>query len=265
MGVFLYDRWMKGSMKKYRIVVAYDGHDFQGWQSQPHGKTIADTIERAFLRAFGEHIVLAGASRTDAGVHALGQVAFFSASGNVCAERMLPAWCASLPSSIVIRSLVEYEHDIHPHHDVEEKTYLYHIFYERPLPFLARYGWYYPYMQFVNRDLMKSALQAMVGTHDFRSFCKLEDERSTVRTINQISVIDLPHLGALRIRIRGDGFLRFQIRRMIGAALDVARRPGFSVSMIEDMLKNPNPQQHFTRAEPHGLCLAAIRYKKEKR
>ncbi len=250
-------------MYTYKIIVSYDGIDYQGWQVQTHKVTIANRLQDAFKHVFGERIKLLGASRTDSDVHALRQVAIFKSDIDLPHDKMAKAWNNVLPPSIHIRSLERVSDDFHPRKNVIGKTYYYHLFMQRPLPFLARYGWHYPFMGEVDLGTFDQALALYVGTHDFRSFCKLEEEKSTVRTMHSITMRKLSRFGAVQIVIKGDSFLRFQIRRMIGCALDVARRSDLSLSFIQDMLDNPHPQQKVTKAEGRGLCLKEICYKKK--
>jgi tRNA pseudouridine38-40 synthase len=247
-------------MNTFKIIVAYDGIDYQGWQSQPHKMTVADCLQDAFESVFGKKITLIGASRTDTRVHALGQVATFKYDVEISEKQLLNAWNNVLPPSIYIRSLKRVSDNFHPHRNVIGKTYYYHLFKQRPLPFLARYGWHYPFMSEVDVVKLKKALKLYVGTHDFRSFCKLEEERSTIRTIHSITIHSLDRFGAIRIVIKGDSFLHFQIRRMVGYALGVARRGDLSLDFIQDMLDNPDPQQQGTKADGRGLCLKEVRY-----
>ncbi len=115
-------------MRRIKLVIAYDGTDFSGWQIQLNDVTIAGTLERTFHAVFGEKISILGASRTDAGVHALGQVAVFRTSVAVDIERMRYAWNAALPKSIFIRSAELAGEVFHPFHRVDAKTYYYHFF-----------------------------------------------------------------------------------------------------------------------------------------
>ena len=221
---------------------------------------MADRLQERFYEIFGERITLLGASRTDAGVHALHQVARFCAGVNISPENMQRAWNNSLGDSILIRSLEEVAASFHPHKNVQEKTYYYNLFLKPPLPMLARYGWLFPFINEVDVAVFESAMQLYVGEHDFRSFCKLEDDKSPVRTINSITLREYKRLNMLQIAISGPGFLRFQIRRMIGCALDVARRDELSLSYLQDLLDNPHPEQAYTRAAAKGLILRKIVY-----
>ncbi len=247
---------------KIKIVVSYDGTDFLGWQVQPHPQTVAGVLERVYARVFGEKISILGASRTDAGVHALGQVAMFKTELHMPTDRMMHAWNASLPRSIVIRSLERAAEDFHPFHGVVAKTYYYHIFMSRPLPFVARFGWCYPYAKDLNLVVLSKALQLFVGTHDFGSFCTVDADapQETVRTVHSVSLRNLKWFGVLQIAVTGKSFVRFQIRRMVGAALEASRREDLGVDEIARMLSSPNPAKSLPKAPAEGLCLRKIVY-----
>lgn len=248
-------------MRKYKIVVAYDGTDFHGWQIQPVDVSVAGTLQKVFKRTFKEEVSIIGASRTDAGVHALGQVAHFTSGLQLDLERMRKAWNASLPVGIMIRSLEAVAPDFHACFDVAEKTYYYHLFLGRPLPFIARFGWHYRFIHHVDFAKFERGLQFFVGEHDFTAFCKLEDDKSPIRSINAISTTFFRQWNALRVEIRGRSFLRYQIRRIVGYTLDVARRPELPVDYLLDVLKSKNAEQTLLQADGMGLCLRKIIYK----
>lgn len=247
-------------MQKYKILIAYDGTNFHGWQIQPTAVTVTSCLEKTFKRVFGKTISLFGASRTDSGVHALGQVAQFTADIDIDAEIMREAWNENLPISILIRRIEKVPESFHPCHNVKQKVYLYHLFLKRPLPHLARYGWFYRFAHLVDWEKFKKGLNLYVGTHDFASFCKNDEGKETVRTIDSIRVRRILEGSVVQVEVRGKSFLRFQIRRMIGYALDVARRKDFSVGYLQSVLDSKNPQQTLVKAGAGGLCLRKIIY-----
>ncbi len=247
-------------MNHYKIILAYDGTDFQGWQVQPHKLTIANRLEESFYQTFGEHVSINGASRTDAGVHALGQVAVFSCEQSHDPDILKTAWNNVLPDSLLIRSVEKVSTPFNPYLNVKEKTYYYNLFLTKPLPFVARYGWRFPYIKHVDFDTFAQTLSLYEGTHDFRSFCKLEDEQSTIRTVSYIGVREIKRYGMVQVVIKGKGFLHFQIRRMIGYALDVARRPDLTIDYVRDLLAQPSAEQTLVRADAKGLILRKIQY-----
>ena len=249
--------------QKIKAVIAYDGTDFFGWQKQPEAISISSTLEQAFHKVFGHQINLIGASRTDSGVHALEQVAMFKSEIDLDLNIIKSAWNNMLPKSILIRDLQEVPDDFHACFNVAQKTYYYHIFLKRPLPFVARYGWLYKFMDQVDLVKFENALNLYTGEHDFGSFCKVdEEEKNTVRTIDNIKLERFDRFGILRVSIKGPGFLRFQIRRMVGYALDVARRNNLSVNYLKTLLDNPDPKQTLLKADACGLCLRKVVYKK---
>lgn len=244
-------------MHVYKIIIAYDGTAYHGWQVQPQDITIAGMLENRFKDVFKIPIKLIGASRTDAGVHALGQVASFSLDPQIEAESLTWAWNNALPRDILIRSLEEVSSDFHPQRSVAEKTYHYYFFDKRPLPFLSRYGYY---QGTFDRTQLIEGLQVFVGTHDFRSFCTGYEQESTIRTINCIELQYFKRYGVYRISVKGPGFLRYMIRRIVGACLDVASSPYKSINDLQIALDAKNPQQNLFVAPAHGLVLHSIHY-----
>ncbi len=248
-------------LQPYAIVVSYDGTDYYGWQEQKYEQTVAGTLQEVFYRVFQQEIKVVGASRTDAGVHALGQVCRFYANLDIPSEHMRTVWNASLPRDIHIRSLNCAKPQFHPQHNINTKTYYYHIVPERPLPFIARYSWWLRYPLQVS--LLQAALQEFVGTHDFRSFCSGNyADRSTVCTIYRIDVRWLSRYRVYQIRCVGNRFLQHMVRRIVGAACDVACGR-VQQQALAQALAERDPQQHFMTAPGHGLLLRRITYQGE--
>jgi len=247
-------------MKRYTLIIAYDGTDYNGWQVQPGLPTVAGLLQKRFHAAFQTPCQLLGASRTDAGVHALGQVAECRTELDLDPQRLLIAWNNVLPPDIVIRSLCCAEASFHPHKDVDFKIYNYHFFLERPLPFVQRYGYYFYHP--VDLKKIEKGLQIFVGTHDFRSFCKGEMlKKSTIRTIDSASLEYFTRFNCYRIAIKGPSFLRYMIRRIVGAILHIASRPDLSIDVLKEALDKKDPQQLLPNAPAKGLILNKIVYK----
>ena len=248
-------------MQKFKILIAYDGTDFSGWAAQPGKITLASTLEKTFYKIFNQEITILGASRTDAGVHALGQVAQFHADLVTTDEAIKKAWNDLLPPSIHIRKLERVDDSFNPCRRVKQKTYYYVLFLEKPLPFVARFGWHYRFIHFVDLEKFYHCLQLYVGEHDFASFCKIEDQKkSTIRQIDSITVKKLERWSALLISVKGKSFLHFQIRRMIGYALDVARRKDLTIDYLQAVIDSKNSQQTLLKADGKGLCLRKVIY-----
>jgi tRNA pseudouridine38-40 synthase len=171
------------------------------------------------------------------------------------------AWNNALPADIMIRSLELVDDGFNPFCNVMQKTYYYHFFLDRPLPFLQRYGCYFPYK--VDKDLLREALQFFVGTHDFCSFRSSEDVRTnTVRTIDFIGLEYIKRYNVYRITVKGQKFLRHMIRRIVGASLAIASRPGACVSLLQKVMDKCDPGHTLPNAPPQGLLLYKIVYKK---
>ena len=191
-------------MKRLKLTVAYDGTNYCGWQIQPNGITVEEVLNRALRKLTGEEITVIGASRTDSGVHALGNVAVFDSETSIPPERISYALNQRLPDDIVVIRSEEVSADWHPRYCNSKKTYEYHILNAKipdPTRRLTRY--------FVSFDLdiekMKKAAQYLVGTHDFVSFCNVRtDVEDTVRTIYSLDI--LPVGDEITIRIQGNGY-----------------------------------------------------------
>lgn len=245
-------------MKRYKLTVAYDGTDYHGWQAQPNIKTVAGTLQDAIERVFSNPVLLIGASRTDTGVHAKGQIATCLAEFPSSPQSILHAWNNQLPSSIAIRSLELVPDRYSIFADIAYKTYIYRIFLTRPCPLESRYGWYI--LRPIAPALLKEALKIFIGTHDFRSFSTGNERgEDTVRCIDSIEVHH--EKDTLCIVVKGQKFLHHMVRRIVGAACDVASRPDFSIGYLIRILEEKNPRQRLTNAPAQGLTLESITYK----
>lgn len=247
-------------IKTYKLIIAYDGSDYSGWQAQDHAPSVATALNHAFKTVFKHEMKVLGASRTDAGVHALGQIAHVKTDLAVSAEKLKWAWNNALPADIAIRSLEPVDDSFNPFCNVEQKIYYYHFFTERPLPFIQRYGYFYPFK--IDFELLKTTLQIFVGTHDFASFRSSEDVReNTIRTIDVINLEYLPRYKAYRITVKGQKFLRHMIRRIVGASLHVATKGIYALPLLQKVMAACNPAHTFPNAPAQGLMLYKIRYK----
>ena len=258
-------------MRPYKIIIAYDGTDYHGWQEQAPGvHTIASTLQDAFHKVFGHAIKVVGASRTDAGVHALGQVARFYTDLQISPEIMLKAWNGGLPPAIHIRSLepivaaneerLEQTRLFHPQHNVKEKTYHYYFACKRPSPFFARYCYFNPYA--LDIEKVRDCLQLFVGKHDFASFCVEQCKDNTVCEIDAITLEYSEQFDCWQVTVKGKRFLHYMIRRMVGAALHIASSKNLSPQLILEALEKPGVYDHLPTAPAQGLVLKNIEYEK---
>lgn len=250
-------------MQKYKMIIAYDGTDYFGWQRQLENvPTVCGQIEATLKHVFHKSISIFGASRTDCGVHSLGQVASFSLDFDIKTEKILYALNSNLPEDIFIRKIEPVEQDFNVHKNVELKIYYYHFFTSRPLPFVQRYGLHYRLP--IDFDKLEQALNIFVGTHDFRSFCSGYERENTVRSIKNIYLEYLNKYNAYRIVVEGPGFLRYMIRRIVGAALQVASNDTMDIVYLKNALLEKNPEQPLLPNAPSkGLLLYKIKYNQE--
>lgn len=248
-------------MKSYKLIIAYDGSNYFGWQAQDHKPSVAQVLNDTFNKVFNKtDMRVLGASRTDAHVHALGQVVRIKTDLAIAPDTLKFAWNNALPDDIMIRSLELVDDSFNPFCNVAQKTYYYHFFAKRPLPFVQRYGYFYPYK--VDLKKLHEALQFFVGTHDFCSFRSSEDVRTdTVRTIDYIGLEYIRRYGVYRVVVKGQKFLRHMIRRIVGASLAVASRSGCSVETLRTIMELRNPKHTLPNAPGKGLMLYKIIYK----
>lgn len=245
-------------MVYYKLIIAYDGTNYQGWQQQNNGPTICGELKKTFKSIFKKDISIVGASRTDAGVHADFQVARIRTELNIDPEHLKKVWNRGLSRSILIKVLEKISEDFHPQRNVKQKTYKYKVFKEIPSPFVQRYGLFYDYS--VDIKKLKKSLKFFVGEHDFRSFCTGYEMDSTIRSIDSIKVRNLKKENAFEIVFKGKSFLRYMIRRIAGACLEVASNRKLDITVLKVALDEKSPQQNLPTAPSKGLMLCKIDY-----
>lgn len=244
--------------KRIKLVVAYDGTDYCGWQVQPSGITIEEVLNRELSDLLGEEIRVIGASRTDSGVHSLGNVAVFDTATRIPAEKICYALNQRLPEDIVVQSSCETPSDFHPRRCYSEKTYEYRILNRRlPMPTLRRYTYFY--YRPLQVEKMQQALDYLVGEHDFKSFCSVKTAvEDTVRTILSGKVERTPE-DVVIIRITGTGFLYNMVRIIAGTLISV----GIGELEPEDMVRILEEKDRGAAgptAPPQGLTMMGIFY-----
>lgn len=244
--------------KRIRLVVSYDGTAYCGWQIQPNAVTVEETLTNTLCSLLGEPIRLIGASRTDSGVHARGNVAVFDTHTVIPAERLAYAINTRLPDDIVVVSSEEVEADWHPRRNACVKTYEYHMYTGRVrMPLKRRYAAHVPYELDINR--MKEAAELLVGTHDFAGFCHANPSvPSTVRTIERMEIIRSGQ--DIILRVRGNGFLYNMVRIIAGTLIEIGRGAA-GMEIVTDVLASGVRTKYNTTAPPMGLVLVSIEYK----
>ncbi len=238
--------------KRVLMVVAYDGTNYHGWQLQSNGVTIEGELNKHLTSLLGEDIRVAGASRTDAGVHALGNLAVFDTESRIPADKISYALNQRLPEDIRIQRSMEVEPDFHPRKRAMKKTYEYRITCAPfPIPTKRLYS-YYTYRR-PDLNAMKNAAGYFVGKHDFKSFCSAGNQTDT--TVREIYALEVSQEGAdIVIRIQGGGFLYNMVRIIAGTLLDVGtgRKKAEEIPCIIHSLRRENAGP---TAPAHGLTL----------
>src|ERR1700674_5487090 len=215
-------------MRYFKLTIAYDGTDFHGWQIQSNKPTIQGEIVGVLRRLTQENIVVHAAGRTDAGVHALGQVGSFRAQSHLLAQEFQRALNALLPSTIRIVGSEEARPDFNARWSARGKTYRYRLYRGKVVPPMVwRYVLHYPFP--LDEDAMRDAAARFGGTHDFASFAAStgseedDKERSTEREIYSTELTRTADNEELVFTVRGRSFLRYMVRKMVGTLLDVGR------------------------------------------
>lgn len=246
-------------MKRVMMRVAYDGTDYCGWQFQPGSPTVEGVLNQALSELLGETIVVTGASRTDSGVHALGNVAVFDTETRIPPEKISYALNQRLPEDIVVQESGEVAPDFHPRHCNSTKTYEYRILNrEFPLP-TERRDSYFTYRK-LDVKIMQDAAKYVIGTHDFASFCSAHAQtETTVRTVYDCTVKQTGDM--ICIRVTGAGFLYNMVRIIAGTLLEIgcgARKP----EEMKDIIAACDRSAAGPTAPAHGLTMIGIEFEK---
>lgn len=244
-------------MKRIKLIVAYDGTNYCGWQTQINGITVEEVLNKTLSGLLKEDIRVIGASRTDSGVHALGNVAVFDTESKIPGDKFSFALNQRLPEDIRIQESCQVADDFHPRFCNTIKTYEYKILNRKfALPTERLYSAfvYYP----LDVEKMQMAAAYLVGEHDFKSFCSSGSQvESTVRTITDISVEK--HGEMISIRVSGNGFLYNMVRIIVGTLMKI----GLGVwqpERMEEILNACDRNAAGPKAEARGLTLVEIRY-----
>jgi tRNA pseudouridine38-40 synthase len=273
----------KTALKNWRATLAYDGTDFRGWQVQPGEPTIQGELQAALGRVTGERPLPQGSGRTDAGVHALGQVASFALRAPIPAASLHRALNRTLPEAIRVLDVRTGPETFHARHSAVAKTYEYRVFLERPdgpdgppaicPPFLARFV--YPVSWPLDMEAIEEAARPFVGEHDFTSFAATDPDLASrsreeeddnepataVRTIYE-SAWERCETEAGRLlvyRVRGNGFLHHMVRNLVGTMIDVGR--GYlSAEVIPGILAARDRSAAGPTAPARGLFLRSVEY-----
>jgi tRNA pseudouridine38-40 synthase len=255
-------------MRNIRLVISYDGTDFHGWQRQPKLPTIQECLETSLARLTGEAAHVWGSGRTDAGVHALNQVANFKTTSPIPCENLLKALNNLLPPTIRIIEAREVVESFHARYDVRAKTYRYRIL-QAPIcsPFLCRFVYHHPFP--LDHARMAEAARLFEGEHDFTSFAGAADEgaggeeqpsgREMVRTILSSQFFRRRKTSMLIYEVTGDGFLHHMVRNMVGTLMEVGRGKLTPQDVVRILAARDRTLAGPT-APAQGLCLMKVEY-----
>ncbi len=243
--------------RNIRLTIEYDGSDFFGWQIQKNHRTIQGEIREAVEKTSGKKTVVAGAGRTDAGVHALGQVANFHTTSKLSCRKWVQALNSHLPDSIAIRAAEDVPLEFHAQFDAREKTYRYAVL-NRPFRSALRRNTTHLVKPTLDVEKMREGAAHLPGTHDFRSFgTETSHKKNTVRTIREFRVEKVED--EIHFTVTGDGFLYNQVRSMVGSLLSV----GFgsrSPDWIREVLEAKDRRKAGPNVQARGLTLVEVRY-----
>jgi tRNA pseudouridine38-40 synthase len=262
------------SMRWLKLTVAYDGGAYAGWQVQPDKPTVQGTLEATWQRLTRESLRVTAAGRTDAGVHALGQVVGLATETRLSNDDLHRGLNALLPNDIAVCTIQNARAGFHATYDAVGKRYRYHIHNGRaPAVFTRNYSWHYP--QPLDAAAMHEAGQGLVGRHDFSSFETAGSERpDSIRTIHELHVVAslpdaksaaserLPHVcssNLITVDVAGDGFLYNMVRTIVGTLVEVGIGKR-DIAWPAEVLAAQDRRRAGQTAPPHGLFLVSVDY-----
>ncbi|GKX28422.1 tRNA pseudouridine synthase A [Vallitalea longa] len=239
------------------LVVAYDGTEYCGWQIQKNATTIEQKIIEACQKLFSREIKLVGASRTDTGVHALGQIVLLKVDTTIPIHKIPYAINAYLPDDIVVRDAKIVTNNFHPRYNAKNKTYEYKIYNcNFPLPQYNRYAYFYH--KTLDVDKMNEAAKGFIGKHDFKAFCSTgSSAKTTIREIYSCDVDIEDEM--ITIAINGNGFLYNMVRIIVGTLIEVGRGK-MQPEDISDIIESLDRKRAGVTAPAKGLTLVKINY-----
>jgi tRNA pseudouridine38-40 synthase len=247
-------------MRNFKLTLEYDGTGFNGWQTQSQGeRTVQNELEKVLCKVFKAKVPATASGRTDAGVHALGQVVHFKTETRMKPAEVQRALNALLPSDIVVLNVKEVDPDFHAQYSVKSKTYRYTIL-NRSFPSALHRNHCHFYPHPLNVSRMRDGAKALIGRKDFKSFEASDPARAkhtTVRTVKRIVIRqDGPWI---TVDIEADGFLYKMVRNIVGTLLETGRGR-LAKGEVRRILKNRDRTKAGETAVPQGLCLLAVKY-----
>jgi tRNA pseudouridine38-40 synthase len=251
------------TLRNIRLILAYDGTDFRGWQRQPDAPSVQAVLEGALHKLTGAPTPVCGSGRTDAGVHASHQVANFQTASTIPSPNFVKALNNLLPPTIRIKAAYDVAPSFHARYGARRKTYWYRILLTPVCsPLLWRFVYHHPY--YLDRTRMERAARQLEGEHDFTSFAAAdahdEDEsKSNVRRIFRSRFVWRPRTSMLIYQVTGKGFLRYMVRNIVGTLIEVGRGR-LAPEEISPLLAACDRTQAGPTAPAQGLCLMKVEY-----
>jgi len=242
------------SSRNVRLVLEYDGTAYCGWQTQPNGPTVQETLEKAIQEVVGDPVTVHGSGRTDSGVHALGQVASFETNSRIPCGKLCQAINAHLPEDIAVLRAQDESADFHARFSVKSKVYRYVILNRPCRTALERHRCFFVRGQ-LDLTRMRDAAAHFAGKHDFVAFCT-ETEENATRTVKRVEVTRLDEI--IAIEIEADGFLYNMVRRIAGTLVEVGRGK-LSEDDVTKLIESGKGVGGPT-APPHALYLVEVKY-----
>ena len=242
---------------QFRLILEYDGGAYAGWQIQPQARTVQATLEAAVARLLGHPTRIAAAGRTDAGVHAAGQVACFHTPNRLAEDVVLRALNALTPPDLTIREVCVVDEDFDPRRSARSRSYAYRVWNRQtPSPFWQRYAWHIRHP--LAADAMAEAAVVLLGEHDFTSFQAAGCDAS--HAVRRVIRSDVTRSGDVIVyEIEATAFLRHMVRNIVGTLVDVGRGerdPGAMTTLLAARDRNLAGRT----APAHGLCLMEVKY-----
>lgn len=251
----VFEELIDDSLKRIKCIVSYDGSDFFGYQKQDNVHSVQSEIEKAIFNITGDNITIHSSGRTDSKVHALNQVFHFDTTSKIDSAKWRIVLNSYLPDSILIKNSTIVPQSFHSRYDTLSKEYMYIINVSEYNPVRRNYEWF---KSKINIDLLESELNKIVGIHDFRTFSKVPKNIDTIREIYSVKLE--VSMNQIYIYIKGNGFLRYMVRNLVGALVDISRGDT-NLDILEIMSKQDRDYAKNT-AFAGGLYLKEVIYKK---
>ena len=244
--------------KNFKLTIEYDGGSYHGWQRQKNLRTIQGEIEKALMKMTDDKVTLTGSGRTDAGVHAFGQVANFHCDTALLPEVFYKGLNSLLPDDIVIKKCREVDEKFHARYDVKSKTYSYRILNcHTPAAIGRQYAWFI--RKKLDLDAMQSSISYITGIHDFKAFEGTGSPRShTTRNVLDAK-LEQKDTNCLYFEIEADGFLKHMVRNIVGTLVDTGLCK-ITPDDFKQILISKNRNKAGATAPPHGLFLMHVKY-----